>query len=161
MKGKPRHGPEAGAIPYTVVASAAQRWGEETAVRKANRESRKPSELRIRKDEKCGKRMLTGALLFGAAMLGVLAAGLWTILSSGGQGGDASRAQSLAVIIAILCVFASVVNCFVAYGKLRWFYRCPSCGKRLTRPCRELGPIQYPCDSCGVLWDTGWEADLD
>ncbi len=91
-------------------------------------------------------------------MLCVLAAALWTILSSGGQGGEASGAQSLSVIVSLLCVFASVVNVFVAYGKLCWFYRCPTCGKRLTRLRSELGAIQYPCDSCRVLWDTGWEA---
>lgn len=113
---------------------------------------------KIRKDEKVDRRMLTACLLFGGAMLGVLAATAWTILSSGGQGGEASGAQSLAVIIALLCVFASVVNVFVAYGKVCWFYRCPSCGKRLTQARNELGPIQYPCDSCGVLWDTGWES---
>ena len=139
--------------------------GEETAVsRKGNRKSGKPSgqSHNIRKDVKAGKRMLTAALLFGGAMLGVLAATLWTVQWSGGQGGEASEAsgaQSLAVIISLLCVFASVVNMFVAYGRLCWFYRCPSCGKRLTRPRSEAGPIQYPCDSCRVLWVTGWEAD--
>lgn len=131
--------------------------------RKAKRTSGKPSghpsrSHKIRKDEKIGKRMLTAALLFGGAMLGLLAAVLWMVLSSGGQGGEASAAQSLAVVILLLCVFASVVNIFVAYGKLCWFYRCPSCGKRLARSRSELGPIQYPCDSCGVLWDTGWES---
>ena len=127
--------------------------------RKANRKSGKRSGPKIRKDEKGDKRMLTAILLFGGAMLGLLAAVLWTVLSSGGRGGDATGAQSLAVIILLLCVFASVVNVFFAYGKLCWFYRCPSCGKRLTRPRSEAGPIQYPCDSCGVLWETGWEAD--
>jgi predicted RNA-binding Zn-ribbon protein involved in translation (DUF1610 family) len=133
--------------------------GEETAVsRKANRKSGKPSGHKIRKDEKVDKRMLTAAFFFGGAMLGLLAAALWTILSSGGQGGEASGAQSLAVIIMLLCVLTSVVYVFVASGKVCWFYRCPSCGKRLTRSRSELGPIQYPCDSCGVLWDTGWES---
>lgn len=132
--------------------------------RKANRKSggpfRHPSRShKTRKDEQVWKRMLTASFLFGGAMLGLLAATLWTILSSGGQGGEASGAQSLAVMIMLLCVFASVVNVFVAYGKLCWFYRCPSCGKRLTRPRGELGPIQYPCDSCRILWDTGWEAE--
>lgn len=116
--------------------------------------------LKIRKDEKAGKRMLTACLLFGGAMLGVVAAWTWIIISSGGQGGEASAAQGLAVVIAMLCAFASVVNVFVAYGKVCWFYRCPTCGQRLTRNRSELGPIQYSCDSCGVLWDTGWESDI-
>ena len=128
--------------------------------RKAKRNSGQPSEYKIQKDEKRGNRMLTAALLFGGTMLGLLAATMWTVLSSGGQCGAATGAQSLAVVIMLLGVFASVVNVFVAYGKLCWFYRCPSCGKRLTRPRGELGPIQYPCASCGVLWHTGWEADL-
>ena len=115
---------------------------------------------KIRKDEKIHKRMLTACLLFAGAMLGVVAAGTWTAFSPGGQGGEASRAQGLALFILLFCLFASVVNMFVAYGKVCWFYRCPSCGKRLTRPRGEFGPIQYPCDSCRVLWDTGWEADL-
>jgi len=113
----------------------------------------------IRKDVKVHKRMLTACLLFGGAMLGVVAAGTWLAFSPGGQGGEASAAQSLAVFIALLCVFASVVNMFVVFGKVRWFYRCPTCGQRLTRP-SKLGPIQYPCDSCSVIWDTGWESDL-
>ena len=66
-------------------------------------------------------------------MLGVVAAGTWLAFLPGGQGGEASRAQGLAVFISLFCVFASVVNMFVAYGRLCWFYRCPSCGKRLTR----------------------------
>ncbi len=114
---------------------------------------------KIRKDVKAHKRMLTACLLFGGAVLGVVAAGTWLAFSPGGQGGEASGAQSLAVFISLLSVFASVVNIFVAYGKLCWFYRCPTCGKRLTRT-HSLGPIQYPCDSCRVLWDTGWEADI-
>ncbi len=113
---------------------------------------------KIRKDKKVHKRMLTACLLFGAAMLGVLAAVALAGLLPGGQGGDASDTQALLVSLALLCLFASVVNIFVAYGKVCWFYRCPSCGQRLSRPGRELGPIQYPCDSCRVLWDTGWEA---
>jgi hypothetical protein len=104
--------------------------------------------------------MLTACLLFGGAMLGVVAAGTWTAFSPGGQGGEASRAQGLAFFILLFCLFASVVNMFVAYGKVCWFYRCPKCGQRLTRHRSELGPIQYPCDSCRVLWDTGWESDL-
>jgi hypothetical protein len=78
----------------------------------------------------------------------------------GGQGGEVSRTQGLAFFISLFCLFASVVNMFVAFGMLYWFYRCPKCGKRLTRSHSELGPIQYPCDSCKVLWDTGWEADI-
>ena len=85
---------------------------------------------------------------------------MWTAFLPGGQDGEASRAQGLAVFITLFCVFASVVNMFVAYGRLCWFYRCPKCGKRLARASSELGPIQYPCDSCKVLWDTGWESDL-
>ena len=114
----------------------------------------------IRKDVKAHKRMLTACLLFGGAMLGVVAAGTWLAFLPGGQDGEASRAQGLAVFISLFCVFASVVNMFVAYGKLCWFYRCPKCGKRRTRSQSELGPIQYPCDSCKVLWDTGWESDI-
>jgi hypothetical protein len=114
---------------------------------------------KIRKDEKAHKRMLTACLLFGGAMLGVVAAGTWLAFSPGGQGGEASGAQSLAIFISLPCVFASVVNIFVTYAKLCWFYRCPTCGNRLTRS-QSLGPIQYPCDSCKVLWDTGWEADI-
>jgi hypothetical protein len=114
----------------------------------------------IRRDEKAHKRMLTACLLFGGAMLGVVAAGTWLAFFPGGQGGEASRTQGLAVFISLFCVFASVVNMFVAYGILCWFYRCPKCGKRLTRSQSELGPIQYPCDSCKVLWDTGWESDI-
>lgn len=113
---------------------------------------------KIRKDEKIHKRMLTACFLFAGAMLGVFAAVAWAGLLTGGQGGEASGAQALAVIIPLLCLFASVVNIFVAYGKVCWFYRCPSCGKRLRRHRSELGPIQYPCDSCRVLWDTGWES---
>lgn len=113
---------------------------------------------KVRKDEKAGKRMLTACFFFGGAMLGVVGVATWTAFSPGGQSGDASAAQSLALIILLPCLFASVVNIFVAYGKLCWFYRCPKCGKRLTRPLGELGPIQYSCDSCRVLWDTGWEA---
>ena len=128
--------------------------------RKANRKSARRSGHKIRKDEKGGKRMLTACLFFGGAVLGVVAAGTWIGFSPRGQGGEASAAQSLAIILLLLCLFASVVNIFVAYGKLCWFYRCPSCGKRLRRPRGKLRPIQYPCDSCGVLWDTGWEADL-
>jgi hypothetical protein len=134
--------------------------------RNANRKMGEPSghpspsvtkSHKIRKDEMADKRLLTAFLLFGGVMLGLVAAGTWTVLSSGGQGGEVSGGQAIALIVLLLGAFASVVNVFVAYGKVRWFYRCPSCGKRLPRPPKKLGPIQYPCDTCGVLWDTGCE----
>jgi len=139
----------------------------ETAVsRKAKRKSGKPSgrpshsvmnSHKIRKDEMADKPLVTAFLLTIGAALGLVAAGTWTALSPGGQGGEASAAQSITVIVLLLCAFASVVRLLVAYGKVRWFYRCPTCGKRLPRPPKKPGPIQYPCDSCGVLWDTGCE----
>src|SRR5262245_36439770 len=132
-----------------------------TTNRKSDEPSGDPSSVskshKVRKDEKANKRMVTAVLLLGGATLGLVAVGTWTVLSSGGQGGEASGAQSIAIAILLLCLVASVVNFLVAYGKVRWFYRCPSCGKRLPRPPKKLGPIQYPCDSCGVLWDTGLE----
>src|SRR5262245_5225595 len=71
----------------------------------------------IRKDEKTDKRMLSACLYFGGGVLGVVAAGTWTAYWPGGQGGDPSRAQLLAVFTSLFCAFASVVNMFVAYGK--------------------------------------------
>jgi hypothetical protein len=135
-------------VPH-LVENLSDQGGRSDATRKKSH--------KIRKDKKAGKRLLTACLLFAGAVLGAVAAGTWLAFSPGGQGGEPSGAQSLAVIIMLLCVFASVVNVFVAYGRVCWFYRCPTCGKRLTRPHGELGPIQYRCDSCGVLWDTGWE----
>ena len=83
----------------------------------------------------------------------------------GGPGqGEASAAQSLAVFISLLCVFASVVNMFVAYGKLCWFYRCPKCRARARRvpEARAGEKIRYLCARCQVEWDTGWHvADGD
>jgi hypothetical protein len=114
----------------------------------------------IRKDVKGHQRMLRACLFFAGAMLGVVSAGLWVAYWPGGQDGEAPRAQGLAVFITLFCVFASVVYMFVAYARLCWFYWCPKCGKRLKRSSSELGPIQYPCDSCKVLWDTGWETDI-
>jgi hypothetical protein len=105
-------------------------------------------------------RMLRAALLFGASILAFVAVTVWSLYWPAGQDGEWSRAQEFAVLILLFGVFASTVNFFVAAAKLFWFYRCPSCGKRLTRPNKEIGPIVYPCDSCGVLWHTGWEADL-
>jgi hypothetical protein len=32
---------------------------------------------------------------------------------------------------------------------------CPECGLRLRRPIRLVGPLQYHCPSCDVIWDTG------
>ena len=70
----------------------------------------------------------------------------------------------LRYICPVLFVFAASANVFVAYGKLRWFYRCPRCRARVPRvPESEAGSrIRYRCAACGVEWDTGWdEVDSD
>jgi hypothetical protein len=69
--------------------------------------------------------MLTAALLFGAAVLMVGWSLARTIAASKGEGGGASGNQSPAVCCSVLFVLAAVVNVFVAYGGLRWSYRCP------------------------------------
>jgi hypothetical protein len=114
---------------------------------------------RIRTDPVAGKRMRTAALLFAAAMLLVGGSLAWTIVSNRGQGGEAGGNQSLAVCCSVLFVLAASANVFVAYGRLRWFYRCPQCRARVPRvPEAEAGPrIRYRCAACGVEWDTGWD----
>src|SRR5262245_45423302 len=78
--------------------AAALQW--ETAVsRKAKRKSGKPSgrpshsvmkSPKTRKDEMADKPLVTAFLLTLGATLGLIAAGTWTALSPGGQGGEAS-----------------------------------------------------------------------
>src|SRR4051812_7099463 len=87
----------------------------------------------LREDPAANKRMLIAALLFATAMLMVGGSTAWTILSKRGEGGEAGGNQSLSVCCSVLFVFAAVVNVFVAYGKLRWFYRCPKCRARVPR----------------------------
>lgn len=112
-----------------------------------------------REDPAAGKRMRTAALLFGAAMLMAGGSMAWTIISKGGDGGEAGGWQSVFVCGSVLLVFAAVANVFVAYGKLRWFYRCPQCGARVPRvpESQARTRIRYRCDACGVDWDTGWD----
>jgi hypothetical protein len=113
----------------------------------------------IRKDLGTDRRMLIAALLFAAAMLMVGGSVAWTNAASKGEGGEASGNQSLSVCCSVLFVFAAVVNVFVAYGKLRWSYRCPQCRARVPRvPKSEAGSrIRYRCTACNVDWDTGWD----
>jgi hypothetical protein len=56
--------------------------------RKANRKARRPSGLKIRNDEKGGKRMLTAALLFGASITAFVAVTTWSLFWPAGQGDE-------------------------------------------------------------------------
>jgi len=109
-------------------------------------------------DRRAGKRMLTAALLFGAAMLLVGGSMAWTIISNRGERGQAGDWQSMAVCCSILLVLLAVVNVFVNVARLRLFYRCPKCRARLPRaPEAAVGAkIVYRCIKCNVDWDTGW-----
>lgn len=113
----------------------------------------------IRNDPVARRRMRTAALLFAAAMLMVGGSLAWTIVAAKGKGGVASDAQSESVCCSVLFVLAAVVNVFVAYGKLRWSYRCPRCRARVPRvPEAEAGSrIRYRCTACNVDWDAGWD----
>jgi hypothetical protein len=108
----------------------------------------------IRKDPISGKRMRNAALLFIAAMIGVGGSLAWVIATAkeNNDGGNAS----IFVCFFVLAVFFASVNVFVAYGRLRWFYRCPECGVR-SPWVKEAGAlIRYHCLQCRVVWDTGW-----
>ena len=111
----------------------------------------------IRHDPVAGKRVRNAVFLFAAAMFGIFAAIAWSILSA--EGGQAKDGPALAICTMVLVVFAAAVNVFVAYGKLRWWYRCPQCRARIPRPPEtKVGdPIKYVCTACDVEWDTGWK----
>ena len=51
--------------------------------------------------------------------------------------GEASGTQALTGFISLLCVVAAVVQMFVTYARLCWFYRCPTCGKLDSKSKRE------------------------
>jgi hypothetical protein len=111
-----------------------------------------------REDPVAGDRMLTAALLFGAAMLLVGGSLAWTIIATKGEGGEAGTGPSISVCFSLLFLLGAVVYVFVAFGKLRWFYRCPQCRVRLPRVAEsEAGSrVRYRCAACNVDWDTGW-----
>src|SRR5215831_13121414 len=113
----------------------------------------------IRQDLLVGKRLTNAAMLFVGAMivLGLVVA--WIVLSS--RSSSVTSGQSIAVLVLVLATFITVVNMFVAYGRLRWFYRCPRCSARVPRvPEAEAdGHIRYQCSACSIDWDTGWSED--
>ena len=110
----------------------------------------------MRQDPVAGKRLRNAAYLFGAAMFGIFAALAWSVLTA--ENGQAKDAPALAILIMFLLVVGATVNVFVAYGKLRWWYRCPECRARIPRPpaSRAGDRIRFMCTACDVEWDTGW-----
>lgn len=116
----------------------------------------------VHTDHATSRRMMIAAVALAAAMLGMFGAIGWVILDRNGAAGEASSAQSLTVSLLIVVVLCTVVSVFRAYGRLRWFYRCPTCHKRLPRAAGADSRIRYHCAACGVDWDTGWhETDGD
>src|SRR3954467_15097784 len=94
----------------------------------------------MRSDPEVGKRMTSAAILFAAAMLLVGGSIAWTVFLAKGEAGVAGDAPSLFVCFSALIVPVAAANVFVAYGKLRWSYRCPQCGARVPRvPKSEAG----------------------
>jgi hypothetical protein len=111
----------------------------------------------MRHDPVAGKRLRNAAYLFGAAMFGMFAALAWSLLTA--ENGQAKDAPALAIAIMFLLVVGAAVNVFVAYSKLRWWYRCPQCRAHIPRPPEtKVGDrIRYVCTACDVEWDTRWE----
>jgi hypothetical protein len=102
--------------------------------------------------------MLTAARLFAVAMVLVGGSFAWTIVAAKGEAGEAATGPTLSVCFSLVLVFAAVVYVFVAFGKLKWFYRCPECRSRIPRvPEAEAGSkVRYRCDKCRIDWETGW-----
>jgi hypothetical protein len=115
----------------------------------------------IRHDPAVGQRLTVAALLFGGAMITLGAIVVWFVLRS--RDLWVSRVDSVVVLLIVLAAFSATVNLLLAYGRLRWFYRCPRCAARVPRaPEAEASTIRYQCTACGVDWDTGWsETDTD
>jgi hypothetical protein len=111
-----------------------------------------------RHDRRAGDRMLTASLLFGVAMLAVGGSLAWTIIAAKGEEGEAGTGPTISVCFSLLFLLGAVVYAFVAFGRLKWFYRCPRCRARLPRvPEPEAGAkVRYRCTACNIDWDTGW-----
>jgi hypothetical protein len=114
----------------------------------------------IRHDPAVGQRLTVALLLFGGAMLTLCTIVAWAVLRSRDQ--SSSRGQAMVFLLVSLAAVVATVNMLIAYGRLRWFYRCPQCTARVPRA-QEAGPrIRYECATCRVDWDTGWsENDTD
>jgi len=111
----------------------------------------------MRPDPITGKRLRKAVFLFAAATFGMLAATAWLILTA--ENGQAKDAPALTIAIFLLLVVGTTVNVFVAFFRLRVWYRCPQCGVLLPRPpeIRVGDPISYVCTACNIEWDTGWK----
>jgi ABC-type sulfate transport system permease component len=116
----------------------------------------------IRHDPAVGQRLTAAGLLFGGAMITLGTVLAWIVLRS--RDLSVTRVDSLVILVIFLAAAIATVNLLVAYGRLRWFYRCPQCAARVPRvPEAEAGTrIRYQCTACSVDWDTGWsETDAD
>jgi hypothetical protein len=125
-------------------------WKEPSALMRRDR--RKEADVVTR------RRLTRDALLFGAAMLALLAAIVLRI-----RAGDAGTADvfSLAVTLGLGLVFASVVNVLYRYFTMRFAYRCAQCGVRAVRVDEALPAIHFYCRACNVEWDTGMAENAD
>jgi hypothetical protein len=111
----------------------------------------------LRHDRASARRLNRAALLFLAAMAAMAGVGMWILAS--GSIEPANPAQWAAFLAGLVAVFAAAAYVFFAFGRLRWFYRCPQCGARLPLlpQSDRVGPqIRYSCDLCEVEWMTGW-----
>jgi hypothetical protein len=52
-------------------------------------------------------------------------------------------------------VFGLIGLALAVWSFLPGRFHCPECGLRLRRPIRLVGPLQYHCRNCNVIWDTG------
>ena len=106
-----------------------------------------------RPDPVAGKRMLRAALYFAGAMIGVGGSLVWAIQTSKGGVNDGWAATAVGVFLLVL--FAAVVNVFVAYGRMMWFFRCPQCRARLTREPGRPGRTLKATKNLGAGGDCG------
>jgi hypothetical protein len=52
-------------------------------------------------------------------------------------------------------VFVIVMAILLALSMSPGSLICPNCGSRIATPISLVGPLQYHCVKCDIIWDTG------
>jgi len=113
----------------------------------------------VRLDDRIRKRGTIAAATFAACMLAVGASLAGVILiDKDAPGHQWFEAATCPALLGVFGASALVAHFFF---RVRIRYRCPKCGVRLPRLPEREPKIQYQCDACHVIWDTGWHVADD
>ncbi len=114
-------------------------------------------ELEYREDRAAYRRHVRGMILFvSAAVLYLPAVLVGLALLAAVLGREAAGSYAGAVSLA---GFVALMTAWFCGARDSFFYRCPQCGRRLTRGVPQDQPdpnVCYLCTDCRVVWDLGW-----